>query len=137
VKQDSQRVVLTGLALFARAVLRFLALCNVPLWHELALVLGGTFGSRQPKEFVTFLAHTEEIKRSSTCGLSRANRKWPKCGQIGASPSADIAEERAIALLPFRPAGDSVGAATSAGENVINALDRDVRPQHGAENSEF
>jgi hypothetical protein len=38
---------------------------NVSFWHELALVLGGTSGSRQPKEFVTFLAHTEEIKRSS------------------------------------------------------------------------
>jgi hypothetical protein len=32
---------------------------------------------------------------------------------------------------------DSVGAATSASENVINALDRDVGPQHGAENCEF
>ena len=111
--------------------------CRCLLLAHLAHVLGGTFGSRRPKEFVTFLAHTEEIERSSRCGLCRANRKWPTCGHIGASPSADILEERATALLPFRPPADSVGAATSAGENVINALDRDVGPQHGTENCEF
>jgi len=31
---------------------------DVLLWHDFAHVLGGTFGGRRPKQFVTFLTHS-------------------------------------------------------------------------------
>jgi hypothetical protein len=60
--------------------------------------------------------------------LVGVDRKWQAARLKGAvGPRADIAERLEICLiLRLAFPADSVSAATSAGENMVDALDRDV-----------